>query len=257
MRIVTWNVNSLRARLERVTAWLARNEPDVVCLQELKCVDESFPAAALEALGYRIACHGQKTYNGVAILAKRDLADVARGFEGDPDPTKSRALAATVDGVRVLNLYVPNGQDVGTEKYAYKLLWLERLRAHLGAAYRNDEPLVVCGDFNVAPDDRDVYDAEKLRGTILCSDAERERFRALLAFGLADAFRMFNADAGVFTYWDYRAMMFRRGLGYRIDHLLLTPSLARRCTGVTVDREERKGEGASDHAPVVATFSDP
>jgi exodeoxyribonuclease-3 len=256
MRLVTWNVNSLRARLDRVVAWLTKHSPDVVCLQELKCREEDFPRAALEALGYRCAVHGQKTYNGVAILSKAEPADVARGFDGDPDPAMSRAIAATFGDVRVLNLYVPNGQDLGTPKYEYKLKWYAALRAHLDATYRPDRPLVLVGDFNVAPEDRDVYDVEKLRGTILLSDAERAAFRRLLDFGLFDAHRAFDPSDKLFTWWDYRGAMFQRGLGYRIDFVLPTAPLMARCTGVVVDREERKGEGPSDHAPVVATFAD-
>ena len=256
MRIVTWNVNSLRARLTRVTAWLTTEAPDVACLQELKCTEADFPRAALESLGYHCVVHGQKTYNGVAILSRTEPADIVRGFDGDPDPEKARAIAATIGGVRVLNLYVPNGQDVGTDKYAYKLAWLAALRAHLDVAYRPDHPAVLVGDFNIAPEDRDVYDAEKLRGTILMSDAERAAYRTVLEFGLVDAHRAFDAAPGVYTWWDYRAAMFRRGRGLRIDLVLPTAPLMARCTGVVVDVEERKGEGPSDHAPVVATFHD-
>ncbi|HYC77173.1 MAG TPA: exodeoxyribonuclease III [Planctomycetota bacterium] len=256
MRIATWNVNSLRRRLERVVAWLGRRKPDVVCLQETKCEDLVFPRRELEDLGYRCEIHGQKTYNGVAVLSKAGCADVVRGLPDDPPDAQCRALAATTGGVRVLDLYVPNGGDVGTDKYAFKLEWMARLRAYLDARFDPNAPLVVCGDFNVAPEDRDVYDPEKLRGTILCSEPEREALRRVAAFGLVDAFRLFHQQAGAYTWWDYRAAMFRRGLGLRIDHLLLSAPMAKRCVGVEIDVEERRGEGPSDHAPVIAEFAE-
>ena len=256
MRLVTWNVNSLRARKDRALAWLAKHAPDVVCLQELKGREADLPLGEFEAAGYRVAAHGQKTYNGVAILSKSEATDIERGFPGDPEPGHSRAIAATIDGVRVLNLYVPNGQEVGSEKYAYKLAWLAALRAHLAQIVDPARPLAVCGDFNIAPDDRDVYDVEALRGTILCSDAEREAFTALLATGLADGLRLKNDEPAQYTWWDYRGAMFRRGLGLRIDHVLVTPPLAARLLAVEIDLEERKGEGPSDHAPVTAVFVD-
>ena len=256
MRLVTWNVNSLRARKDRALAWLAKHAPDVVCLQELKGLETDLPLAEFEAAGYRVAAHGQKTYNGVAILSKSAATDVERGFPDDPAPGHSRAIAATIDGVRVLNLYVPNGQEVGSEKYAYKLSWLAALRVHLRRIVDPTRPLVVCGDFNIAPDDRDLYDVDALRGTVLCSEPEREAFRALLATGLADGLRLKDDRPAQYTWWDYRGAMFRRGLGLRIDHVLVTPPLAARLKGVEIDLEERKGESPSDHAPVTAVFSD-
>jgi exodeoxyribonuclease-3 len=257
MRLVTWNVNSLRARKDRALAFLARHAPDVVCLQELKGLEADLPLGELEAAGYRVAAHGQKTYNGVAILSRETPTAVTKGFPGDPDPAQSRYLAADVAGVRVVNLYVPNGQEVGSPKYEYKLAWLAALRAHLAAAVDATRPWVICGDFNIAPDDRDVYDVEKLKGTVLCSDPEREAFRALLALGFADGLRLKDDAPARYTWWDYRGAMFRRGLGLRIDHVLVTPPLAARLAAVEIDLEERKGEGPSDHAPVTAVFADP
>jgi exodeoxyribonuclease-3 len=255
MRLVTWNVNSVRARLERVKAYLERARPDVVCLQETKVVDADFPLEPLKALGYHVTTHGQKTYNGVAILSREAPTDVVRGM-GDPElDAEARVLAATVGGVRVIDVYVPNGQEVGAPKYAYKLKWLTRLRATLDARHRADEPLVVCGDFNIAPEDRDVWDVELWRGKNLFSDPEKQALRELCAFGLADALRLVNDESGVYTWWDYRAGAFHRGWGMRIDHFLATKSLTSRLKSVVVERDERKGKEASDHAPVVAEFT--
>jgi exodeoxyribonuclease III len=252
MRLVTWNVNSVRARLDRVVAWLKKTDPDVACLQELKCEGSAFPREAFEAIGYKAAVHGQKTYNGVAILAKEAPQDVVVGFDGDPEPAHARAIAATAGGLRVLNLYVPNGQEVGSPKYDYKLRWLDALREHVKAA--TPPPDVVCGDFNVAPDDKDVHDPEKWRDAVLCSEPERARFRALLDAGYLDGLREVDDAAGVFTWWDYRAMSFQRKAGLRIDHVLVRAPLKAKLRSVVVDREERKGEGPSDHAPVTAEF---
>lgn len=251
MRIATWNVNSVRARLDRVLGWLAAANPDVACLQETKVVDADFPFDAFRAAGWHVVVHGQKTYNGVAIVARAEPTDVVRGMgDGDPD-AEARLIAATVAGVRLVDVYVPNGQEVGSPKYAYKLRWLARLRAFLDSNCKAEQPLVVCGDFNIAPDDRDVWDVEKWRGQCLFSDAEKEALRHVAAFGLADALRLRHAEAGLFTWWDYRMGAFHRGWGLRIDHFLVTPSVAARLRSVTIDREARKGEQPSDHAPVV------
>jgi len=251
VRIATWNVNSVRARLDRVVGWLDSARPDVACLQETKVVDADFPRAAFEASGWRVVTHGQKTYNGVAIVAREEPADVVRGMgDGDPD-AEARLLAATVGGVRLVDVYVPNGQEVGSAKYAYKLRWLARLRAFLDQHARADAPLVVCGDFNIAPDDRDVWDPAKWKDQCLFSEPEKAALREVQAFGLDDALRLKHDEPGLFTWWDYRMGAFHRGWGLRIDHFLVTKSVAARLRSVTIDREARKGEGPSDHAPVV------
>lgn len=257
MLIATWNVNSLRARLERVTAWLARRAPDVVCLQETKCRDEEFPRAVFEDAGWHVEIYGQKTYNGVAILSRTPLTDVVRGFPNDAPDAHRRMITATTAGVRLVNLYVPNGSEVGSEKYVFKLAWLDNLAEWLHATQDPGGLLVALGDFNIAPDDRDVYDPIALKDTILCSEPERARFRRLLEWGCADALRLKTTEPGQYTWWDYRQLGFPKNRGLRIDHLLMTPPAAARLESVVIDRDERKGEGASDHAPVVATLSAP
>jgi exodeoxyribonuclease-3 len=254
MRIVTWNVNSVRARLDRVVAWLDRHRPDVLCMQETKVVDEAFPREQIEALGYRLEVYGQKTYNGVAIASLHEMEDLVRGFPGDDESDAKRVIGATVGGIRVLNLYVPNGKAPDTEPFALKLHWLSRLRAFLDSDYDPNGDLVVLGDMNIAPEDRDVYDPVRLYETIHCTKVEREALGKVKGFGLADAFRLHHEEKGLYSWWDYRAAMFRRGLGMRIDLVLVTPSLAQRCVDVTIDVEERRGEKPSDHAPVIAEF---
>jgi exodeoxyribonuclease III len=252
MKLVTWNVNSIRARLARVTAFLKRVAPDVACLQETKVVDADFPADAFRELGYHCAFHGQKTYNGVAILSLAPPSEIWKGMEdGEADP-EARLVAAAIAGVRVVDVYVPNGQTVESPKYAYKLRWLARLRAFLERRCRADEPLVVAGDWNVAPEDRDVWDPAKWRGQVLFSEPEKAALREVAAFGLVDALREKNQEAGVYTWWDYRMGAFHRGFGLRIDHLLMTKPLAARLRSVVVDRDERKGPEPSDHAPLIA-----
>ncbi len=252
MKLATWNVNSVRARLGRVLAWLDKSKPDVACLQETKAQDAQFPLDAFRAAGWQVAMHGQKTYNGVAIVARTEPGAVVRGMnDGDADE-QARLIAATVGGVRCIDVYVPNGQEVGSEKYAYKLRWLERLRTFLDRHHRSDEPVVLCGDFNIAPEDRDVWDVEKWRGQCLFSDAEKAALKKVMEFGLVDALRQKNDESGVFTWWDYRMGAFHRGWGLRIDHFLVTAPIAKRLRSVVVDREERKGAEPSDHAPVIA-----
>jgi exodeoxyribonuclease-3 len=252
MKLVTWNVNSIRARLPRVAAFLKKAAPDVACLQETKVVDADFPADAFRELGYHSTFHGQKTYNGVAILSLAPPSEVVKGMEdGEPDP-EARLLAATIAGVRVIDVYVPNGQTVESPKYAYKLRWLARLRAFLDRRCRQDEPLVVAGDWNVAPEDRDVHDPAAWRGQVLFSEPEKAALREVAAFGLVDALREKNQEGGVYTWWDYRMGAFHRGFGLRIDHLLMTKPLAARLRSVVVDRDERKGPEPSDHAPLIA-----
>jgi len=254
MKVATWNVNSLKVRLPHLLDWLARREPDIVCLQELKLEDVNFPRAPIEAAGYRCAVSGQKTYNGVAILARAPLAEIQAGVPGFDDPQK-RVVSATVEGTRVVCVYVPNGQSVGSEKYEYKLKWLAAFERWLREELSRHPRLVVLGDYNVAPEDRDVHDPKAWEGQVLCSEPEREAFRKLLALGLADGFRLFEQPERSFTWWDYRMNGFRRNLGLRIDHILLSPELAARCAGCAIDLEPRRLERPSDHAPVVAELS--
>jgi len=254
VKLATWNVNSLKVRLEQLTDWLGRTGPDVVCLQETKVEDVNFPSAALEAAGYRAAFIGQKTYNGVAILAKAPLGEVTAGIPGFDDEQK-RVLAATVGDMRVVCLYAPNGQSVGSDKYAYKLRWYGALRAWLAAELAHHERLVVLGDLNVAPEDRDVHDPKAWEGQVHVSGPEREAFRALLEIGLRDSFRLFEQPEKTFSWWDYRMMAFRRNAGLRIDHILLSSALAARCIACAIDKAPRKLERPSDHAPVLADLS--
>ncbi|HPC82072.1 MAG TPA: exodeoxyribonuclease III [Thermoanaerobaculaceae bacterium] len=256
MLLATWNVNSIRARLPRLLAWLERRRPDVVCLQETKVVDADFPAAEIQALGYHCRAFGQKTYNGVAILSREAPADVQLGFPDDPPDADRRLLAATVGGVRVINVYVPNGTALDDPRYEGKLAWFRRLRLLLEQTASPHQELAVCGDFNVAPEDRDVWDPELWRGQLLFTEAEKEALRQLFDWGLEDTLRRLHPEASMFTWWDYRNAGFYRGWGLRIDHVLATRPLAARCTEVEVDRAERKGDKPSDHAPVLARFGD-
>jgi exodeoxyribonuclease-3 len=254
MRIATWNVNSIRSRLDQLTAWLSRSGPDVLCMQETKVEDDLFPHAALAECGYRAVVLGQKTYNGVAIAAKVGLAieDVKKNLDDDPPDAQRRFIAATIEGVRIVDVYVPNGQAVGTPAFAYKLEWLERLRKDLAAHATPEQPVLVCGDFNVAPEDIDVYDPKKWEGSILCTDEERAALQNLLSWGLVDVFRDKHAgEAGLYSWWDYRMGAFRRNKGLRIDLALATRPLAARCQGAVVDRRPRELDKPSDHAPVI------
>ena len=249
MKIATWNVNSLRVRLPHLLDWLAQEQPDALALQETKTEDAKFPAAELAEAGYHAAYSGQKTYNGVAVLSRAEAMDPVTDIEGLDDPQR-RILAVTVGGVRIVDLYVPNGSEVGSDKYAYKLDWLAQARAWLAAELERHPRLVVLGDFNIAPEDRDVHDPEAWRGKILCSAPEREAFRALLGLGLRDTFRCFEQPEKSFTWWDYRMNGFRRNLGLRIDHILASPAMD--CAACRVDKAPRALERPSDHAPVVA-----
>jgi exodeoxyribonuclease III len=251
MKIATWNVNSLKVRLPHLLDWLAASSPDVVCLQELKLEDGNFPAAAIEAAGYHCAFSGQKTYNGVAILARSPLASIQPGIPGLEDEQK-RVLTATVGDVRVVSAYVPNGQAVGTEKYEYKLRWLRAFADWLRGELAVHPNLAVLGDYNVAPEDRDVHDPRLWAGQVLCSEPERAAFRALLGLGLQDSFRLFEQPERSYTWWDYRLNAFKRNLGLRIDHILVGPALGAKCASCTIDVGPRRLERPSDHAPVVA-----
>ena len=255
MRIATWNVNSVRARLPRVLEWLEKVDPDVVCLQETKCVNAQFPREAIEGAGYEIAIHGQKTYNGVAILSKHGIEDVHTALPGDPENAEARVIGAQVGDFLLLNLYVVNGKEVGSDKFEFKMDWLARVRQLIEERYDRSEKVVVTGDFNITFDDRDVYDPEKWREKIHCSTPEREELAKLCGLGLHDALRKFNQEAGVYTWWDFRTRGFQRGNGLRIDHFLVSQSALDACTAVEVDTEERGQEKPSDHAPVIATFA--
>lgn len=255
MRIATWNVNSVRARLERVRVWLARERPEVVCLQETKVEDELFPREPLAEFGYHCLTYGQRTYNGVAILSLFPPSQVVRGFPGEEVEAGKRLLAATVAGVRVINVYVPNGGEVGLPSYHAKLAWLAALREWLEATADPAGEVVLCGDFNVAPEDRDVWDPALWRDRILFSEPEKEALRHLLAWGLEDLLRRHHPEGGLYTWWDYRGGAFHRGWGLRIDHIFASAAVAARCRDVVIDRQERKGDKPSDHAPVIATFA--
>jgi exodeoxyribonuclease-3 len=253
VRIATWNVNSLKVRMPRVEAWLADVAPDVVLLQETKLADAAFPALAFGALGYEAAAHGQGQWNGVAILSRVGLDDVVANFaDGEGPDAEARILSATCGGIRFSSVYVPNGRAVGHDHYHYKLGWLARLRAHVAATASADQPYVVGGDFNIAPDDRDVYDPAGFVGATHVSEPERAELRALEAWGMTDLFRARYADGGIYSWWDYRAGDFHEGRGMRIDLLLATAPVAHRLSWVVIDRNARKGKQPSDHAPVVA-----
>jgi len=254
MKIATWNVNSLNVRLPHVLEWLASAEPDVLVLQEIKQVTEKFDAESFSAAGYKTVASGQKTYNGVAVISRSEPADIVTDFPGFEDPQR-RILASTIDGVRVINLYIPNGHSVGSEKYEYKLGWLAALNAFLTEELKKHEKLVVLGDFNIAPDDRDVHDPEKWGEDILCSPPEREALQSLIDLGLSDVFRQFDQPEKTFSWWDYRATGFRRNAGLRIDLILATKALSDACEASYVDREPRTWERPSDHTPVIAEFS--
>lgn len=254
MRIATWNVNSLKIRLAHLLDWLADARPDVVCLQETKIEDDKFPIDELGAAGYHAVYCGQKAYNGVAILSRAGITDVAHGIAGFADDPK-RVIAATVDGTRVICLYAPNGQAPGTDKYAYKLRWYAELTRWLREELARSPRLAVLGDMNVAPEDRDVHDPKRWEGQIHVSAPEREALKHLLQAGFADAFRLFPQPERLYSWWDYRLAAFQRNWGLRIDLVLLAPELARRCTACTIDKAPRKRERPSDHAPVVADVS--
>ena len=253
MKIATWNVNSLKVRLPHVLDWLAATRADVLCLQETKMEDKVFPYAELAAAGYHAAHNGQKTYNGVAILARGKLEDIRCDLPAFADEQR-RVLAATVDGVRIVCAYMPNGQAVGSDKYEYKVRWLAALAEHVCEELQRWPRLALLGDYNIAPEDRDVHDPAAWKDQILCSGPERAAFRRFLDLGLADAFRLFEQPDKTYSWWDYRQMGFRRNRGLRIDHVLLSGPLAATCRACLIDKAPRKLERPTDHAPVVATL---
>jgi exodeoxyribonuclease-3 len=253
MRIVSWNINSLRKRQDRLFEWLENSNPDIVCLQETKCPDEQFPALALQSAGYDSAYHGEKSYNGVAILSKAKLTEIGTSLCDEVIDPQARVISAIAGDLRVYSVYAPNGQAVGSPAYKYKLEWYAGLRNCLAKQKGSD--LVVCGDFNVAPEDVDVHDPQLWRGAIMCSDGERAVFQQLRAIGLRDTLRLHPQPPGVFTWWDYRMLAFPKNRGLRIDAVLTSEDLAKKCTGAGVDRELRRGQDPSDHAPIWAEFN--
>ena len=263
MRIATWNVNSVRTRLDQVVAWLQQERPEVLCLQETKVTDELFPRAAFEALGYQVVISGQKAYNGVAMLSLLPLDDVQIGFEallpGDPEAPglseQKRVISALVDGVRVLNLYVPNGSSLSSEKYAYKLEWLACLQRYLAVQEDQGDPLCMVGDFNIGPEDRDLPDPKRQTGGIMASQAEREALQLVLGNRLSDVFRVFESDTGHWSWWDYRSGAWDRDKGWRIDHIYLSDDLLSCATGCLIHKATRGNEQPSDHAPVVVNLA--
>jgi exodeoxyribonuclease III len=256
MKIATWNVNSIRARRDRFLAWLEDRRPDIVGLQELKTEDPGFPRAECEALGYSVETYGQRTYNGVALLSRSPLSDVERGFGDGVEDPQARFIAATTAGLRVMSAYFPNGQSVGSEKFAYKLSWIARLRRYLAARLPSSPPALLIGDFNVAPEDQDVHDPALWAGQVLCSPEERAALADLKTAGLADLVRHLIPKGQLFSWWDYRNLGFPKNYGLRIDHIFATPNLLPRAAAAGVDREARKGKQPSDHAPVWAELKE-
>lgn len=254
LKIATWNVNSLRVRLPQLAEWVATATPDVIALQETKIPDADFPLAEIHALGYQVAYAGQRTYNGVAVLSRSEITTVSADIPGFTDEQR-RVLAVDTAGVRVIDLYVPNGQEPGSEKFAYKLRWLAALQKWLAEERAADRKLVVLGDFNIAPEDRDVHDPAAWAGGVHVSPEERGALAELLSLGFVDVFRKFDQPEKSYSWWDYRAGAFRRNNGLRIDLILANAALARTCTGCHIDREPRRAERPSDHTPVVAEFT--
>ncbi|MBI3894257.1 MAG: exodeoxyribonuclease III [Candidatus Wallbacteria bacterium] len=254
MKVASWNVNSVRTRLERLLAFLDRHQPDVVCLQELKVETGKFPYEPLRAAGYHAVVNGQKTYNGVALLSRGEPQDRLLGLDDGVEDPQARLVAATFGGVRVISAYVPNGSEVGSEKWEYKLAWYGRLRRYLDSRLDAGQPVALCGDFNVAPEERDVHDPALWAPTVLFCPEARGCLATVADWGLADTFRLHDQEGGKFSWWDYRMGAFHRNWGVRIDFILASRPLAERCSGAWIDRDERKGTQPSDHAPVLATF---
>ncbi len=258
MKLASWNVNSIRVRRERLLKWLEANRPDVLCLQELKVTETQFPMDALRAAGYDVAVFGQKGYNGVAVLSRTGLGleDVRLGLDDGVEDATARLVSARVGPLRVITVYVPNGQVVGSDKYAYKLEWLRRLRAYLERHHRTSEPLVLCGDFNVAPEPRDVQFPQQWEQSVLFHPDVRAALRQVTDWGLTDTFRIHHQEGGFYSWWDYRMLSFPKNDGLRLDLVLATEPVARSCTEAFIDRNERKGKLASDHVPVLTTLGD-
>ena len=254
MKIATWNVNSIAIRLEQVLSWMKDTNTDVVCLQETKTVDEKFPFEAIENAGYNVAFFGQKSYNGVAIISNREIKDVQKGFHDDDDDAPKRLIAATIENIRIVNTYIPNGTELWTEKFTFKLDWLQRLRRFFDATCPTDADVLLCGDFNVAPDERDVWSVAAWEGKLHFSKPERAAIHHVKQWGFEDVFRLKNGDAKEFSWWNYREGAFFKNHGLRIDHIWTSKSLAEKCVGCWIDKTPRGWERPSDHTPVVAEF---
>ena len=250
MKLATWNVNSLAVRLPQLLDWLAVHQPDVLCLQETKLTDDKFPHAAIDAAGYQVQWFGQKTYNGVALISKLPATDIVRNIPGHDDH-QARVIAGTVGGVRIIGAYIPNGQSVESEKFPYKLAWLSALRDWVATEQTTHPQLALLGDYNIAPEDRDVHDPVAWAGQVLCTPEERAHFKGLIALGLHDAFRLFEQAPKLYSWWDYRMLAFRKNQGLRIDHILVSEALRPRVTSCVIDKLTRKNERPSDHAPVI------
>lgn len=255
MIVASWNVNSLAVRMPQLVSWIEEHRPNVICLQETKLVDDKFPKAEFDALGYSYEFYGEKTYNGVAIISDRPIMNVQKGFLEEEEPKAKRFIEAMIDDTYILNVYIPNGQRVGSDKYEYKLKWIDSLRDHLDKQHNPDTKLLLCGDFNIAPDDRDVYKPEEVEGTIMVSDLEREQLAYVQDWGFVDAFRMHHEEDGQFSWWDYRMGAFRRNMGFRIDHIWMTEALAKHCVDSWIDKQPRMQERPSDHAPILVELN--
>ena len=255
MLIATWNVNSILARMPLVLRWLDDVKPDVVCMQETKCTDDKFPTLVFQERGYRCQLFGQQSYNGVAILTRNECETTHRGYPGDDETAQSRLITSTVNDIQIVNVYIPNGQAVGSEKYEMKLAWMRRLREFFDQNYDPSRPVLLCGDFNVAPEERDVHDLRLWQGRIMFSEQERATLQHIKEWGFTDAFRLHNEEGGKFTWWDYRAGAFRRNLGLRIDHIWVTESLVARSVRTWIDIEPRTWQKPSDHAPMIAEIN--
>ncbi len=255
MKIATWNVNSINIRLESMLAWLAETNTDVLCLQETKCVDENFPYGPINDAGYKVAFFGQKSYNGVAILSKTEIEDVQKGFHGDDGDSPKRLISATVNGIRIVNTYIPNGTELWTDKFTFKLDWLQQLRKYFDETCDLGGDVLLCGDFNVAPEDLDVWNVPAWTGRLHFSKPERAAIHHVKQWGFVDLFRKMNGDLREFSWWDYREGAWQKNNGLRIDHIWTSPALAEKCTGCWIDKSPRSLERPSDHTPVVAVFS--
>jgi exodeoxyribonuclease III len=250
VKIASWNVNSIKVRLEHLLAWLADAKPDVLCLQEIKCVEADFPRLEIQGLGYQLELIGQRSYNGVALLSREPMQDVLRGLPGDPADDQARYLEATIAGLRIASLYLPNGNPSGSDKFQYKLAWMRRLRAHARRVLAEERPAVLAGDYNIVPTDDDVYDPVAWQDDALCRPEARAEFRALMHLGWTDAFRVYHGEPHRYTFWDYQAGRWYRDEGLRIDHLLLSPQAADRLVDCDIDKAPRAKDKASDHTPV-------
>lgn len=255
MILATWNVNSINKRLPQLLDWMALLKPNILCLQETKVTDDKFPRDEIEASGYHIECYGEKSYNGVAILSDRPLSSVEKGLSREVGPASKRIISAKYGDLRVVNVYIPNGSEPGSDKYAYKLEWLASLYEHFQARFEPNENLVITGDFNIAPEDIDVFDPKAAADGILVSKPEREALEKLRCWGLVDMFRSLHPKAALYSWWDYRMNAFRKNMGFRIDHVWASESLMKKASSIYIDKEPRKLEQASDHAPVVAEFA--